>query len=108
MYIILFSGKILKIMAHDSVPPQPDRVSSSGGDRGEASLPNPLASPPKNLTFNLIKQHDITQSLKITPLFHRILTEISHKLSENTSQGTWHATYAPSFIALPPQIFVAR
>jgi hypothetical protein len=84
------------------------RVSSSGGDRGEASSPNPLASPPKNLTFNLIKHHDITQSLKITPLFHRTLTEISHKLSENTSQGTWHATYAPSFIALPPQIFVAR
>ena len=27
------------------------RVSSSGGDRGEASPPNSLASPPKNLTL---------------------------------------------------------
>ena len=43
---------------------QSTRVSSSGGGQG-GSFP-----PPKNLTFNLIKHHDIIQNLKITPLFH--------------------------------------
>jgi hypothetical protein len=37
-----------------------------------------------------------------------MLTEKIHKLSENISQWIWHATYAHSFIALPPQIFAAR
>ena len=46
-----------------------DRVSSSGGDRGEASPPIFLASPPKNLT--LIKLSIIvppTISHQIKPL----------------------------------------
>jgi hypothetical protein len=61
------------------------------------------------IDFNLIEHNNITIShqTKSDSLAFLFLKQCGNSL-KNTPQGTWHAAYAHSFVALPPQIFVAR